>query len=122
MKRALLLLPVAVGLFIGPLTAPAVADPDVSGLTPHPHVLLIDPKLDATGDNLVSVRKCVDIGANQALPLTAHHHALHFGKGGEKLFENAGHLVVPVAPFPEPFAKPLPWTDCASLLAFFGVD
>lgn len=121
MKRALLLLPVAVALVVGPLTAPAAAHPDDGELVPHPHVLLLGVQVDATGENLVSARRCIDLGANQALPLTAHHHALHFGKGGEKLFENAGHVVVPVAPFPTPFAPPLPWTDCASLLEFFGL-
>lgn len=121
MHRPLLLFPVAVGLVVGPLTAPVAAHPDDSGLAPHPHVLVLGLELDAQ-ENPVSVRKCVEIGANQALPLTAHHHALHFGKGGEKLFEKAGNAVVPVAPFPTPFAPALPWTDCASLLAFFDLD
>jgi hypothetical protein len=38
---------------------------------------------------------------------------------GEALSHN-GNIVVPVAPFPEPLGEALPWSDCDSLLDFFG--
>jgi hypothetical protein len=37
---------------------------------------------------------------------------------GEKLFEKAGHVVVPTAPFPAPFGPPPPWSNCEELPAF----
>lgn len=94
----------------------AVADEHDDAIPPHPHVLVLGAKLDASGDALVSYRKCVDVAANQALPLNAHHEHVHFGRAGIAL-RSAGHLFVPTAP-----AFDLPWTDCASLIAFFKAE
>lgn len=87
----------------------------------HGHALLLGVDLDLSGPApvVLGVRKCVDLAGNRAVPLHAHHDNLHFNQGGTaaaKLFTRAGHVVAPVAPFPGP-----PWTDCASLLATFGL-
>lgn len=86
----------------------------------HPHMLLQRPVVDLLEVEegvfvlaLVGYRKCVDLAGGEAVPLHAHHVHLHFGHTGEKLFEKAGHVVVPVAPFPAPFADPVPWTGCS---------
>lgn len=99
-------------------TAVAGPDHDTGPLEPHAHALVLGVELDEFGEP-ISVRKCVDLAANQALPLNAHHLHVHVGQAGEAL-AGGGNFVVPMAPFPAPFADPLPWTDCESLLAFFG--
>lgn len=97
----------------------AVADEHVGGLPEHSHVLVLGAELDLSGEHpvLLDARKCVDLAAGQALPLKAQHQHVHFGNAGEALMVHAGNLVAPTAPFPG-----VPWTDCESLLAFFGVD
>ncbi|WP_157041897.1 hypothetical protein [Nitriliruptor alkaliphilus] len=87
----------------------------------HPHMLVIGLELDEFGEP-IGLRRCVDLAANQALPNTAHHENVHFGQARQVLFEKGGHLVVPGAPFPAPFAEPLPWSNCAELIAFFFGD
>ena len=52
-------------------------------------------------------------------PLNAQHLHMHFGTAGVNLFERAGHVVVPGAPFPEPFFEAVPWSNCEELIAFF---
>lgn len=84
-------------------------------IPPHPHVLVLGAETDATGRVLLGYRKCVDVAANKALPLNAQHEHIHFGRAGIAL-EHAGHAFIPVAP-----AFNLPWTDCASLIDFFGL-
>jgi hypothetical protein len=84
----------------------------------HPHMLVLGVEFDESGEP-VAFRKCVDLAANQALPLNAHHQHMHFGTAGEKLFENASNVVVPGAPFPAPFDEPVPWGNCDELIAFF---
>lgn len=86
----------------------------------HPHMLVLGLELDEQGEP-VGFRKCVDLAANQALPLKAQHEHVHFGTAGEALFERAGHVVVPAAPFPDP-EEPLPWSNCEELIAFFFGD
>lgn len=109
----------SIALLSAAMVSTALGSPDHdSPLDPHPHVLVLGVVVDEF-DEPVSVRKCVDLAANQALPLNAHHVHVHFGQAGEALAQN-GNFVVPVAPFPEPFGPALPWTDCESLLAFFG--
>ena len=105
------------GTLIGAaLAAPASAqEPE---LEPHPHMLVLGLELDASGEP-VGFRKCVDLAAGQALPLNAQHQHVHFGTAGEHLFTNAGHAVVPGAPFPAPFEEPVPWSNCDELIAFF---
>lgn len=75
----------------------------------HPHVKLLHVELTEDG---VTYERCVDLAANQKLPLDAHHHSLHMGTAGHALFENAGHLVVPMKPFP---FLPFDWEECADL-------
>jgi hypothetical protein len=84
----------------------------------HPHMLVLGVEFDEFGEP-IAFRKCVDLAANQRLPLNAHHQHMHFGTAGEKLFENASNVVVPGAPFPAPFDDPVPWSNCAELIAFF---
>lgn len=99
-------------------TADASPDHD-SPFEEHAHALVLGVQLDEN-ENPIAVKRCVDLAANQPLPINAHHVHAHFGQAGEALSRN-GNFVVPVAPFPEPFEEPVPWTDCASLLAFFGL-
>jgi hypothetical protein len=84
----------------------------------HPHALVLGVVFDSE-DNPVSYRRCIDLASGQALPLNAHHDHMHFGTAGEKLFTNAGNVVVPMAPFPEPFEEAVPWSNCEELIAFF---
>lgn len=119
MKRVRVLAMLIALLSIGLIGTTALAGPDHdSPFDPHPHALVLGVEFDESGEP-VAVQKCVDLAANQALPLNAHHSHMHFGTAGEALF-SAGNVVVPMAPFPEPLAPALPWTDCESLLAFFG--
>lgn len=103
-------------LVLGLLSAGSVAlaSPDHSSPFPeHPHVLVLGLEFD--GEEPVGARKCIDLAANRALPLRAHHVHVHFGTAGEALFVNAGHGVAPTAPFPG-----VPWANCAELMEFFG--
>jgi hypothetical protein len=84
----------------------------------HPHMLVLGVEFDEFGEP-VAFRKCVDLAANQPLPLNAQHQHVHFGTAGEKLFEEAGNVAVPGAPFPAPFDDPVPWSNCEELIAFF---
>lgn len=83
-------------------------------LPEHGHIFVQRPVAEFLPDGpqgagvyLVDYRKCVDLAGNQALTLRAQHTHLHFGTGGEALFEHAEHVVIPVAPFPG-----VPWTGC----------
>ena len=84
----------------------------------HPHMLVLGVEFDESGEP-VAFRECIDLAANRPLPLNAHHQHMHFGTAGEKLFDNASNVVVPGAPFPAPFDEPVPWSNCAELIAFF---
>lgn len=112
--RRLVVLLLALGLMAMAMPAPA-QEPE---FVEHPHMLVLGLELDEFGDP-VGFRKCVDLAAGQALPLRAQHQHVHFGKAGEQLFTKAGHVVVPGAPFPEPFEEPLPWSNCQELIDFF---
>ena len=77
---------------------------------PHAHMLvqglefgIIDGTLHVMG-----WRKCVDLAANRAVPLNAHHDHIHTGTAGAALATQAGHAVVPTSPL-------TPWADCAEL-------
>lgn len=83
-------------------------------LPDHPHALVIGAEFDQDGVP-VSVVNCVDLAAGQALPNSVQHAHLHWGRAGEAQLQ-AGHFVVPLAPFPGS-----PWTDCESLLASVGL-
>ena len=79
---------------------------------PHGHVLLLGLQFD--GDEVVGFRKCVDLANGGALRNNAHHDNLHTGRAGEAV-AGAGHAVVPNAPL-------TPWSNCAELKAFFGLE
>jgi hypothetical protein len=112
--RRLSLIVLVVGLLA--LAIPASAqEPEFEE---HPHMLILGLELDAAGEP-IGFRKCVDLAANNALVLTAHHQHVHFGTAGEYLFTKAGNVVVPGAPFPAPFEEPVPWSNCEELIAFF---
>lgn len=107
----------AAALAVAGGTPVSAAEHDEPGaIPPHPHMLVLGAEVDFSGEEpvLVDYRKCVDVAANQALPLNAHHEHVHFGRAGEAL-RQAGHIFVPAAP-----AFDLPWTDCESFLAFMG--
>ncbi len=80
-------------------------------LPEHPHMLVQGIEFDGEG-NPVAYRKCVDLAANRALPLNAHHDHAHTGAAGAALRERAGHMVVPGAPL-------TPWANCSELIAAF---
>lgn len=111
--RRLSVLILAVGLVMVALPAPGQDE-----FEEHPHMLVLGLELDSEGEP-IGFRKCVDLAANQALPLNAQHEHMHFGRAGQALFENAGNVVVPGAPFPAPFGEPVPWSNCDELIAFF---
>ncbi len=109
--RSLAALGLAALLTVGGSTAVGAND---HGEPPkHPHALVLGVVLDETGEVPVSVRKCVDLAGNRAVPLHAHHAGVHTGRAGEALW-NAGNAVVPLAPL-------TPWANCAELLAAFGL-
>lgn len=94
-------------------------------LPEHGHVMLVGVKVEPGSfpPRPSSVRNCVDLAANQALPLHVHHSHLHFGNVNEVFAAHTSNVVVPVAPFPDPFGPgEMPWSDCASLLDFFGLS
>jgi hypothetical protein len=109
MRRFGLIL-VLLGLVVG--VAPGVAQ----DVPPHAHMLVQRPVIDVIefeGELWVAAvgfRKCVDLAANRAIPLNAHHAHIHTGKAGEMLDTKAGHAVVPTSPV-------TPWENCAALEA-----
>ena len=82
----------------------------------HPHALIIG----AGGDEISGFTAvgCVDLAANQSVPLHAHHDHIHTGAAGAALFYHTDHFAVPLAPFP--FAPPA--ANCDELLDLFGVS
>ena len=119
MTRRLLGLLVVAMLVLAGQAAIAGEHEDHHEFPEHPHLLVLDPVVDFSGEFPVvtSVRKCVDLAANNKLPLRSQHHNVHFGTAGEQLFDKAGHGVVPAAPFPD-----VPWSNCEEFLAFYGLD
>jgi hypothetical protein len=112
---------------LGLLGLVAAANPATAQEEPvfdlHPHMLLQRPEIGLINGvpHLVGVRSCVDLAGNQSVPLHAHHERVHFGATGVSFGGESGHIVVPTAPFPSPFADPLPWSNCddfESLLPF----
>ncbi len=92
----------------------AAADEHGDEETPlHPHALIIGGRETPTG---FVATGCVDLAANQSLPLNAHHDHIHTGAAGAALNSHTGNFAVPTAPFAD-----LPWADCDELLDFFGV-
>jgi hypothetical protein len=97
----------------GSLALTATADEHIPE---HGHMLVQRPEIGiVTVEGVayvaaVGFRGCVDLAANRALHLGAHHDRVHFGTAGEMLDTKAGHAVVPTTPFG-------PWDDCAALRA-----
>ncbi len=115
-----LLVAFAVALLVTSAGAVALAESHDDGheFPEHPHLLIQRPVIDLHdfGEGpvlaVIDVRKCVDLAGNNSLPLGSQHHRVHFGNAGEKLFDNAGHVVAPAAPFPG-----VPWANCDEFLA-----
>lgn len=86
----------------------------------HPHVLLLNFQVTGPALDDVEFDRCIDLAANQALPLNAHHHSVHTGTAGfgnpDVGLTKAGHVVVPLQPFP----GALPFEDCADILEFLS--
>jgi hypothetical protein len=110
---ALLGLLVVIGLAASAKTAVAQDEFDR-----HPHLLLLSPEVAVIdgAPHLVGMRRCIDLAGNQTVPLHAHHDQLHFGSAGVSSGGPAGHAVIPAAPFPSPFAEPVPWSNCEEFL------
>ena len=92
MKSTMLLvaaLTLLTGLFPGMASANG-------GPPPHDHMLVQGVEFGPGG---ITYRKCVDLASNRAIPLNAHHAALHQGTGGQALFTHAGHVVIPTSPY-----------------------
>ena len=111
MKRILTAsLMVAIGLTAG-ITS-AQADEDVPL---HAHGLLLNLEFDETG--MPSFSKCIDLAANNRLPLNSHHDGVHTGTAGYANLEvgitRAGHGVIPFSPLS-------PFDDCAAVMAAFS--
>jgi hypothetical protein len=110
MRRVLPLLSAA--LIIGATAATVSAQgKDWGAIPPHGHVLLLGAEIE--GDSLL-FDHCVEFAAGAALPKTAHHESVHTGTAGGSPFVqgalwDAGHIVVPLAPF-----VPFDWTGCES--------
>jgi hypothetical protein len=91
-------------------------------IPPHPHVILHNAEIRWLGENeepvhgflpyeILAFDRCVEMANARSVPLRAHHNRVHFGTAGQKLAMNAGHFVVPLAPFGAP------WESCADLEA-----
>lgn len=106
MTRVLLVLATA-AVMVGALAAAAPAQQE---LPRHPHMFVLGVQFDETGEP-VAYRRCIDLAANKALPLNAHHANLHTGRAGEAVFQG-GNVVVPGAPLTE-------WRNCEELIAAF---
>lgn len=105
------------------LAGPAAADQHDHDVPEHPHAMLIDFELIDDGgtpldpfDDVVDFHRCIDLAANQSLPLQAHHHHIHTGTAGagdpSVGLTAAGHFVMPLQPY-----GPFPFEDCADIEA-----
>ena len=114
---------VAIGLAMlaGPAGAGGPNHEDPFPIDPHPHVLLLNAEF-ADFFTPTSAEGCVDLAANQALTLNAHHRHVHFGQPGFVLRTKGAvtHAIIPTKWFPTE-EDPLPWSDCQSLSDFFGL-
>ena len=106
-------LPLLLGaLLMGATAATAVAQGKDWGETaPHGHVMLLGAEIDR---GQLFFDRCVEFAAGRALPNSAHHASVHTGAAGGSPFApgalfNAGHLVIPLAPY-----VPFDWHGCES--------
>ena len=117
MRRSPVLL-LAAALLLGVLALPASAD---DHLPDHGHVLLLHADFEPNPDFpeegppfiLHGFEKCVELANARKMP--AQHDNLHFGTAGQMLLTKAGHMIVPLAPFPG-----VPFESCADLEAAFN--
>lgn len=105
----------ATALFVAPVAA---GNNDWGETPPHGHVMLLNAEVNAQGQ--VEFHRCVEFGAGKALRGPAHHNSVHTGAAGGSPFAqgalyNAGHLVLPLAPF-----VPFDWTGCESFTSPFS--
>lgn len=112
MKKSLIGV-VAVGAMLL-FSAGTAAGDEHEGIPLHPHALVIG----AGGDEITGFTAvgCVDLAANQAVPLHAHHDHIHAGMAGAALNEHTNNFAIPLAPYPFAFAE-----DCDSLFEAFEV-
>lgn len=110
----------ATSLAVAGVAVRAASAEEHEPIPPHGHLLVQGAVIDfgPDGPALLEARRCVPLAAGQALPLKAQHQHqhVHFGTADQMLIAKAGHVVVPVAPFPE-----VPWTNCAELFDIFGL-
>lgn len=110
MRKVLPLLSAA--LILGATAATVSAQgKDWGGIPPHGHVMLLGAEIE---EGSLFFDRCVEFAAGAALPNTAHHESVHTGAAGGSPFVqgalwDAGHIVVPLAPF-----VPFDWTGCES--------
>lgn len=122
MRRSIVLVVVAsLTLLVAGSVATATEHDHDHTLPDHPHVLVLGVEISGpwppTAETSLDFRKCVDLAANQALPLKTQHHNVHFGTANQMLITKAGHLIAPTAPFPD-----VPWADCDSFAEFWSGD
>lgn len=126
--RKLIALISSMFLVLALMTLPATAEEDDHDhdLPEHPHALLLNFEVVDDGgtpgdpsDDVIAFDRCIDLAANRALPLTAHHESLHRGTAGfgdpTVGITRAGHIVVPLKPHPLS-----PFEDCAHIESIFG--
>ncbi len=98
------------------------AEPAQMQIPHHPHALLHNAEIRWLDEGeppvhgmlpyeILGFDRCVELANARAVPLHAHHGRVHFGTAGQKLAQNAGHFVVPLAPFG------VGWGSCADLEA-----
>lgn len=100
-------------LALSTIATPALAHSDPAE-TPHGHVLLLHASFV---DGQLSYARCVDLANGRSVP--GHHDSIHTGNAGEALRTQAGHLVIPTAPFGPPIAQGQPAQGCADWDAVF---
>lgn len=110
MRRGLLLLLVTLIMAATAATVSAQGK-DWGGIPPHGHVLLVGGEIS---QGTIVFDRCVEFAAGRALPNRGHHDSVHTGAAGGSPFVqgalwDAGHIVVPLAPF-----VPFDWTGCES--------
>ena len=78
----------------------------------HPHALVVG--IGGDEDSGFTAVNCIDLAANRAVPLQAHHHHIHTGAAGAALADNTANFAIPLAPLS-------PWADCDELFEAFDV-
>jgi hypothetical protein len=101
MRRTFALLS-ALGMLVV-LAVPAAADHHTPLDHPHTHALLIGADVewvDALPPYVIhGFDRCVELAGGKALKHNRFHENIHFGRAGQALATQAGHLVVPLSVF-----------------------